>query len=269
MNTNEKLNTFFTKSGVKNYLPLYLELLDPSDYPRRGKSEVEFIKAAIAARQGDRRSYELEESAKRVYSSMIESFRVFKLIVSSCNLPHNDSTLCALQRALHEYLFRELYNADLNCRNLIEANIDYAKYEDINTYMEYLRKKYSISVDDFYYLSQEWFDQQETAYNALMNRDLNLHVYCDEQGVSFQILDKDLEPQFSANPVLCTDNMLIISKYYFALSIMSTFMHLALITRILSMEKHNSGSTPTIDIMDVNEIDTFTDVVKEFCNLES
>ena len=265
---NEIVSNLFTKDGVKDFISLYLELLDPTDCVKRGRSQAEFVAAAAAGWQGDRLSYEIDEAGKRIQCATKEVFSLFSLIVSSNTFGLKEAAAFTMQRALHQHMFKMLFKIDCNCRNLLAAGAGIGKHKGIEDYLKYLKTKHSLTNDDYHYISLDWVPEEGRIYDGLIQEEFKLSIYDVDKNACFQVYDKNSDPQVTFDERLYVESRLIVSKYYFAIQILSIFRHLELMTRLLTLERPNADKTCVVEIQPVPEISVFADAVKELCNIE-
>ena len=258
---NEIVANLFTVDGVKNFLPRYTALLGSST-SKRNPQHMGGGKAAV------RFKYEMNEIEKQIHAATKEMFVLFKLIVSTNIVSLADASAVVTQRALHQYMFKLLFKIDCDCRNLLALGAGIAKHKSIATYLKHLQTKYALTQDDFHYLSLEWIIDEGRIYDGLIQEKLKLQTFDVDKNACFQVYDQNLDPQVTYDERLYVESRLIVSKYYFAIQILSIFRHLDLMTNLLALETRNAGNSCEVDIQPVKEISVFSDAVKELCNID-
>ncbi|MDQ8206674.1 hypothetical protein QEH52_04080 [Coraliomargarita sp. SDUM461003] len=89
-------------------------------------------------------------------------------------------------RALHENMFKQLYNIGLSIRILFEASIDYDIHDGEEEYIEYLSQKYALSDIQRHTLKMEWADGDENLCHELLEHDLHLKIFPNDD-TCFQV----------------------------------------------------------------------------------
>jgi len=164
-------------------------------------------------------------------------------------------------------MLKLLFKIGCDCRNLLAAGAGIAKQKSIEDYLKHLRTKHALTQDDFHYLSLEWLPDEERIYDGLTQEQLKLHISEVDKKTCFQVYNQNLDPQMGYDERLFVGSRLIVSQYYFAIQIISIFRHLELMAKILTRETSAAGTSCEVDIQPVNEIATFSTVVKELCNI--
>ena len=220
------------------------------------------------AEDADRDSYALEMAAKQVSQLTTEALRIFKLIVENSN-EKKAPGFPVMQRGLHEYMIKTLYHIDRSCRKLLEAQVDFEKYDGLEDYLQSLQKRHSLSNEQVNLAGQEWFANEELIFYKLVERECKLRVFGGEtHQVCFQIYNADDNPILHARGELCTSNGLLISKYYFVEWIFKFFQHLMLITQILELEKTGSVKDENTQEVELEPgvMETFNQAAQEYFN---
>jgi len=208
----------------------------------------------------------IEAAAIEVERLLPQALRLFKLIAGrpGGNLTGGDYIL--MQTALHEAMLKVLYHINRNCRTLLEAQIDYEKYESIESYSRIRKKRFGFSDGLMLVAMQEWYASDEANYYNLVERETKLKVFdMDAAGVCFQIYNAQKNEVLQVLEEMRTDNGLAISKRYFFFRIFQIFQHLYLNTQLLELEKPGVATVETIEAVAVGTelMDAFHQAAKE------
>ena len=247
MNTNfktvtlpELFNDLFTSVSYKNLVPKYRSLLlDTVD----GKNE-----GIVASRDPDL----IESAATNVAQLIPQALGAFRLITAKPGDKCEGADFIMTQRALHEHMIKTLYHINRNCRTLLEAQIDYDKYDSIKSYFRVLKKKYSLSDGLMLVAIQDWYESDEAIFYNLVERETKLKAFeTDTDGVCFQIYDGQGNEVLQVLEEMRTDNGLAISERYFFFRIFQIFQHLYLNTQLCELGKTGAATLENIEAAEV------------------
>ena len=262
MTFNEAFSRYFHPDGFANFIPRYLRLL-VGEMPDR---DDEALVSALED-DADKHSCEMEKNAKEISTLTKKAFLLFRVILRAGDLSLDEPDLLVLQAALHESLLSTLYYIDLNCRELLELQVDYEAHDDVDDYLEYFKSKYSLSENDFDHLRQKWFTNEQGIFDSLSSREYKLKVYRAHDGqIAFQLYNDALDPVISLPKTLCIPDRLIISRYYFVLRLFDIFHHLDLITKTLQLERAGAANDLEDDLVEIDAIDAFNKAAEELRN---
>jgi hypothetical protein len=137
----------------------------------------------------------------------------------------------------------------------LEAQIDYDKFESIESYLRILKKKYGFSDGLMLVAMQEWYVSEEAIFYNLVERETKLKVFDTEtDGVCFQIYNAQKDEVLQVLEEMRTDNGLAISKRYFFFRIFQVFQHLYLNTQLCEWGK---TSAATVEKTEEDEVGTY------------
>jgi len=250
----ELFHDLFTSVAYKNFIPMYRSLLLDAI---AGQNE-----AAGANRDPDL----IEAAAAEVEKLIPKAFGIFKLIAESPGDKNEESDFITMQIALHEYIIKTLYHINRNCRTLLEAQIDYDKFDSIESYLRMLKKRYGISDMRVLVALQKWHESDEATYYNLVERESKLKVFdTDTDGVCFQIYNAQEDEVLQVLEEMRTDNGLAISKRYFFFRIFQVFQHLHLNTQLCELGKTGAATLENIEESEVGTylMDAFNQAAKE------
>jgi hypothetical protein len=239
----ELYNDIFTEVSYKNFVPKYCSLLLDAVAGRNEKA-------------GANRDPDLVEAAGNEVARLIpQAFGIFRLINARPDDKSEGSDFITTQIALHEYMVKTLYHINRNCRTLLEAQIDYDKFESIESYLRILKKKYGFSDGLMLVAMQEWYVSEEAIFYNLVERETKLKVFDTEtDGVCFQIYNAQKDEVLQVLEEMRTDNGLAISKRYFFFRIFQVFQHLYLNTQLCEWGK---TSAATVEKTEEDEVGTY------------
>lgn len=262
MTFNEIFSRYFHPDGFTNFIPRYLQLL-VGEIPDRDEEAL----VSALENDSDKQAFEVEKKAKEIWTLTRKAFPLFQMIVRAGNLSLHEPELLVLQSALHESLLNTLYHIDRNCRELLESQVDYETHDDVDDYLECLKKKYSLSESDFDHLRQRWFIKEQEMFDSLMSRDYKLKVYRKHDGqIAFQVFNDELDPVIVLPESPCTSDRLIISRYYFVWRLFDIFRHLDLITKALEPPNDDVANDFENDLVEIDAIDAFNEAAEELRN---
>jgi len=138
------------------------------------RTEEEFIKAV--SEDADRDSYNLEMAAKEVSQLTGQAFRIFKAIAENADLK-DQSNLLQIQTALHERMIATLCHIGRNCLLLLEAQVDFAKQDDLESYLQSLKKKHALDAEQMMLVSLAWHSDEESIICNLFEQEYLLQVF--------------------------------------------------------------------------------------------
>jgi hypothetical protein len=250
----ELFNKIFTPVAYKNFIPRYRALL------------LDAVAGQNEAAGSNRNPDVIEAAASEVERLLPQALRLFKLVAGrpGGNLTGGDYNL--MQTALHEAMLKALYHINRNCRTLLEAQIDYEKFESIESYSRIRKKRFGFSDELMLEAMQEWYASDEANYYNLVERETKLKVFDTEtDGVCFQIYNAQKDEVLHVLPEMHTDNGLVISRRYFSYRIFEAFQHLYLNTQLLELEKPGVAAVETIEAVEVGTelMDAFHQAAKE------
>ncbi|MEI6194776.1 MAG: hypothetical protein WCS42_10645 [Verrucomicrobiota bacterium] len=250
----ELFNDIFTPATYKNFIPKYRAML------------LDAVAGQNEAAGSNRNPDVIEAAASEVERLLPQALRLFKLIATrpGGNITGGDYNL--MQTALHEAMLKALYHINRNCRTLLEAQIDYEKYESIESYSRIRKKRFGFSDELMLEAMQEWYASDEATFYNLVERETKLKVFDTEtDGVCFQIYNAQKDEVLHVLPEMHTDNGLAISKRYFFFRIFQVFQHLYLNTQLLELEKPGVATVETIEKVEVGTelMDAFNQAAKE------
>lgn len=248
------LNDLFTSVSYKNFIPRYRSLLLDAV---AGQNE----------KVGANRDPDLIKAAATEVAKLIpQAFGIFRLITARPGGKNEGSDFNTTQIALHEYLIKTLYHINRNCRTLLEAQIDYDKFDSIESYLRTLKKRYGISEKRMLVALQKWHESDEAIYYNLVERESTLKAFdTDNDGVCFQIYNAQGDEVLQVLEEMRTDNGLAISKLYFFFRIFQVFQHLHLNTQLCELGKTGVATLENIEKEEVGTylMDSFNQVAKE------
>jgi len=250
---SELFNDLFTSVSYKDFIPRYRSLLLDAI---AGQDE----KVA----KGD--PHLVDTAATEVARLIPQALGIFRLITASPGDKNEGSDFITTQIALHEYLIKTLYHINRNCRTLLEAQIDYDTYDSIESYLRILKKRFGISDMRMLVALQKWYEQDETIYYGLVERENKLKVFeTESSGVCFQIYSAQGDEVLQLLEEMRTDNGLVISKRYFFFQIFQVFQHLQLNTQLCELGKTGVDTLENIEEVEVGTylMDAFNLAAKE------
>lgn len=250
----EIYNDLFTTVSYKNFVPRYRSLLLAAS-------------ASQTETAGTNRDPKLIETAAEEVDRLIrQALGIFRLITARASENYEGSDFNTTQTALHEYMIKTLYHINRNCRALLEAQIDYEKFDSIESYLRTTKKQYGISDQTMLLAMQKWYESDEDIFHGLVERDYSLKTFdTDDGGVCFQIYNKQVDEVLQVLEEMRTDNGLAISKRYFFFRIFQVFQHLYLNTQLCELGKSEVTTLENIDETEVGTylMDTFNEAAKE------
>ncbi len=250
----ELYNDIFTTVAYKNFVPRYCSLLLNAV---AGKNE----------KAGANRDPDLVEVAANEVARLIpQAFGIFRLINARPGDKIEGSDFITTQVALHEYMIKTLYHINRNCRTLLEAQIDYDKFESIESYLRILKKRFGFSDGQMLVAIQEWYASDEATFYNLVERETKLKVFDTEtDGVCFQIYNAEKDEVLQVLEEMRTDNGLAISKHYFFFRIFQVFQHLYLNTQLCELGKTDGATAEKIEEAEVGAylMDAFNQAAKQ------
>ena len=250
----ELYTDIFTSVSYKSFVPRYRSLL-------LGAVAGENEKAG-----GNRDPDLIETAANEVARLIPQAFGIFRLINARPGDKIEGSDFITTQVALHEYMIKTLYHINRNCRTLLEAQIDYDKFESIESYLRILKKKHGFSDGVMLVAMQEWYASDEATFYNLVEREAKLKVFdTDTDGVCFQIYNAQKDEVLQVLEEMRTDNGLAISKRYFFFRIFQVFQHLYLNTQLCEFGKTSAANIEKIKEDEVGTylMDAFNQAAKE------
>ncbi len=251
---SELFNDLFTPVGYKDLAPKYCSLLlhSGTDFSQEagGNCDPNLIDSAA------------DEVAKLIR----QAFGIFRLITARPAEKYQRLDLITTQTALHEYMLKTLYHVNRNCRALLEAQVDYAKYDSIESYLRVLKRKHGISDKRMLLALQQWHEPDEAIFYKLVEREAKLKVFDMGSGeVCFQIYNEQGKEILQVLDEMSTNNGLVISKRYFFFRIFQVFQHLHLCTQLCELERTGAITPDGIEIKEVGTelMDAFNQAAKE------
>jgi hypothetical protein len=260
MTLPELYSGLFAADAYKNFIPKYRSLLLE---PMPDQNKVARSVPSAANRDPDL----IETAATEVARLIPQTFGIFKLIVEHSNDEKSGPDFRPMQRALHEYMLKILYHINRNCCTLLEAQIDYDKFDTLTDFLGSIKAKYDLLDEQLMLVEQRWHENDEIIYYSLVERENKLDVF-NTNGVCFQIYNKGLENQLKVPKEICTSNGLIISKRYFLFAIFRVFQHLQLNTQLCELERTGIATVESIKEEEIgcSLMNAFNETAKEiFC----
>jgi hypothetical protein len=250
----ELYKDIFTSVSYKSFVPRYRSLLLDAVAGEHEKS-------------GGNRDPDLIETAANEVARLIpQAFGIFRLINARPGDKIEGSDFITTQIALHEYMIKTLYHINRNCRTLLEAQIDYDKFESIESYLRILKKRYGFSDGLMLVAMQEWYASEEATFYNLVERETKLKVFDSEtDAVCFQIYNAQKDEVLQVLEEMRTDNGLAISKRYFFFRIFQVFQHLYLNTQLCEFGKTSAANIKKIEEDEVGTylMDAFNQAAQE------
>jgi hypothetical protein len=241
-------------------VPYYLQLLESKEEDDdEAFDEEAFVKNA--SRKEAPGNLSRESAAKQVLYSIHEALRLFAIINGgeSADLAGHATIL----RAAHHHLFTVLYHAGLGRRTLLESAFSFDDHDDVQEYVAYVRKKHRLSEDQVYTLGLTWVDGDSDLGFHVLERDWRLTVFSGEL-VGFLVRDEKDQSMLRPSPVLCTDNGVVLSKYYFFMRLLTILRHLQLATRMVAKEKGQTLDPEELELLEIFEMEAFHAAADEF-----
>ena len=250
----ELYNDIFTTVSYRNFVPRYCSLLLDAVAGQNEKA-------------GANRDPELVEVAANEVARLIpQAFGIFRVISTRPGDEVEGSDFITTQIALHEYMIKTLYHINRNCRTLLEAQIDYDKWESIESYWRVLKKRYGFSDGLMLVAIQKWHASDEVAFYNLVEWETKLKVFDTEtDGVCFQIYNAQNDEVLQVLEEMRTDNGLIISKRYFFFRLFQVFQHLYLNTQLCELGRTDGATFEKIEEAEVGTylMDAFNQAAKD------
>jgi len=250
----ELFNKSFSSVAYTNFIPMYRSLLLDAVASRNEKAGANHDPDLI------------EAAATKVAQLIRQALGIFRIITARPGDKFEGADYERTQMALHEYMIKTLYHINRNCRTLLEAQIDYDKYDSIESYFRVLKKKYGISDMPMLVALQKWHEPDEAIFYNLVERETNLKVFdMGAEGVCFQIYNAQLDGVLPVLEEARTTNGLAISKRYFFFRIFQVFQHLYLNTYLCELVKTGAYTPENIEIEEVGTylMDAFNQAAKE------
>ena len=230
----------FASDAYKDFMPKYCSLLLG---PMRNTAGGSGPTAPDINRDPDL----IEAAATDVAQLIPQAFRLFKLIAErpGGNITGSDYNL--MQTALHEAMLKTLYHINRNCRTLLDAQVDYEKFESIGSYLRALKKKHGITDMQMLAAFQKWHEPDEALFYNLVEREHKMKALdAGSDGVCFQIYGARGDEVLQVPREMRTDNGQVISRRYFFHGIFQVFQHLQICTQLCELEKAGAPTVETI-----------------------